>query len=209
MMVSSSGAAGPLHWKEEIDAIGQNQRLASRVTIAYCQCLERMYPERGKIITAALFNGESIDGRRPTELAKAYLSNPPALLFIPFVYPEHIVTIACDFKARVVEFYDSKNNKAKDLTPYTGFNMAEELARLWKLCFGEGETPKVEEQTLQHQWIDWGAWTLLDYHNCGVYAMGYIKRRMGGASYSDVMKAMPEARVLRKEMQADLEKDRF
>lgn len=208
-MVSSSGAVGPLHWKEEIAIINQNQRLASRVTIAYCQCLERMYPEGGKIITAALFNSDSIEGRRPSELAKAYLSNPPALLFIPFVYPDHIVTIACDFKTRVVEFYDSKNNKAKDLAPYPGFNMREDLARLWKVCFGDIESPKIEEQPLQHQWIDLGAWTLLDYHNCGVYAMGFIKRRMGGLSFSEVMKAMPEARVLRKEMQADLEKDRF
>ena len=174
-------------------------RLSNKVVMSYFEYLESTYPSAGKIIKELVHNPESIEGRYPINHVGRILSlhQEETLIFIPFVYPNHIVVITIDFVLKQVQYYDSKATPAEGNIPYPEFSIHRELQRLFTLCFPDEKVCNIVENTNRHQ-----AW--YDPVSCGVFAMTYIKRRLMGHSFAEIMQTMEDACTCRNKLAVDL-----
>lgn len=104
----------------------------------------------------------------------------PEFLFIPFLYPGHIVMIEVNFVENKLYYYDSQGVPPGDACRcvYEGFNMVVELDKLWKIAFGTANKPQIITNPYVHQ---------QDVHSCGVYCGDYVFRRINGETFDHII----------------------
>jgi len=112
------------------------------------------------------------------------------LIFVPTVLKsgirDHIVAVVFDREANRIELYDSKGLVALDRDEYvSNQDQLMLIDVLQKVVDQYGDADAAEETTIwenteKHQ---------KDSHNCGVYVLNYIERRLGGESAEQIAAA--------------------
>lgn len=156
-----------------IASLRKVQCLGQSAIHAACRAFQRCYP-RFRFIESFLFPSQQVN-EKAVQAAIHEAKTEHHYLAIPLVIRrpalDHVVIIAFDFMHGEMEFYDPKGvcvNDQPDISVLAGDNarLKQIFTRLWQL---EGSCMPVFENSACHQ---------VDMHNCAIYALEYLQRRM-------------------------------